>query len=240
MAFFPGTFDPFSLGHKAVATTIRNMGFTVYLALDEFSWSKNTQPRLQRRKIMTMSIADEDNLFIFPEDIPVNIANPADIRKLKETFAGKELYIAVGTDVIKNASCYKAPPEPDSIHTLNHIAFARESKEQGSDTGDEKRYPITAKVVNLTLKKYYEDISSTRIRENIDLNRDISNLNRHGGPKLHLRQESVSAGAGDKHIIQSREINISTITSTGPWSVWRISAGSWSTEAIIWTGLARI
>ena len=39
-AFFPGTFDPFSLGHKAVATTIRNMGFEVYLALDEFSWSK--------------------------------------------------------------------------------------------------------------------------------------------------------------------------------------------------------
>ena len=59
---------------------------------------------------MTMSIADEDNIFIFPEDIPVNIANPADIKRLKETFAGKELYIAVGTDVIKNASCYKAAP----------------------------------------------------------------------------------------------------------------------------------
>ena len=210
VAFFPGTFDPFSLGHKAVATTIRNMGFTVYLALDEFSWSKNTQPRLQRRKIMTMSIADEDNLFIFPEDIPVNIANPADIRKLKETFAGKELYIAVGTDVIKNASCYKAPPELDSIHTLNHIAFARESKEQGSDTGDEKRYPITAKVVNLTLKKYYEDISSTRIRENIDLNRDISNLidtvaqNYIYDRNLYLREPAY------KHILQSREINIST------------------------------
>ena len=38
----------------------------------------------------------------------MNIANPEDIRKLKKTFAGKELYIAVGTDVIKNASCYKA------------------------------------------------------------------------------------------------------------------------------------
>ena len=175
-AFFPGTFDPFSLGHKAVATTIRNMGFEVYLALDEFSWSKNTQPRLQRRKIMTMSIADEDNIFIFPEDIPVNIANPADIKRLKETFAGKELYIAVGTDVIKNASCYKAAPVKDSIHSLNHIAFARESNEQGKSRGEEKRYPITGEVINLTLKKYYEDISSTRIRENIDLNRDISNL----------------------------------------------------------------
>ncbi|MEE0741064.1 MAG: hypothetical protein U0M21_02080 [Emergencia sp.] len=207
VAFFPGTFDPFSLGHKAVATTIRNMGFEVYLALDEFSWSKNTQPRLQRRKIMTMSIADEDNIFVFPEDIPVNIANPADIRRLKEIFKGKELYIAVGTDVIKNASCYKALPEEDSIHTLNHIAFARESNEQTASA--EKGYPITAHVIHLTLKKYYEDISSTKIRENIDLNRDISNLidtvaqNYIYDRNLYLREPAY------KHILQAREISIS-------------------------------
>ena len=34
IAFFPGTFDPFSLGHKAIATTIRNRGYQVYLAID--------------------------------------------------------------------------------------------------------------------------------------------------------------------------------------------------------------
>ncbi len=206
VAFFPGTFDPFSLGHKAVATTIRDMGFEVYLALDEFSWSKNTQPRLQRRKIMTMSIADEDDLFIFPEDIPVNIANPGDIKRLKETFAGRELYIAVGTDVIKNASCYKKPPEEHSIHSLNHIAFARESSEQ-RDAGGE-RYPITGQVINLTLRKYYEDISSTRIRDNIDMDRDISNLidtvaqNYIYDRNLYLRQPAY------KHILQAQEIHI--------------------------------
>ena len=63
--FYPGTFDPFSLGHKAVACRIRDLGFDVYLALDEFSWSKHTQPRLMRRKIMNMSVADEeDDAFI--------------------------------------------------------------------------------------------------------------------------------------------------------------------------------
>ena len=55
IAFFPGTFDPFSLSNKAIATEIRDMGYEVYLALDEFSWSKKTQPRLQRRKILSMS-----------------------------------------------------------------------------------------------------------------------------------------------------------------------------------------
>ena len=46
VAFFPGTFDPFSLSHKGIVTTIRDLGYDVYLALDEFSWSKKTQPRM--------------------------------------------------------------------------------------------------------------------------------------------------------------------------------------------------
>ncbi len=215
VAFFPGTFDPFSLGHKAVATTIRDMGFEVYLALDEFSWSKNTQPRLQRRKIMTMSIADEDDVYVFPEDIPVNIANPGDLKRLREIFAGKELYIAVGTDVIKNASCYKAPPQAYSIHSLNHIAFARESSERRGESRDERPYPITGKVITLTLRKYYEDISSTRIRENIDLNRDISNLidtvaqNYIYDHNLYLREPAY------KHVLQAKEIGISTYAHRG-------------------------
>lgn len=39
-AFFPGTFDPFSVGHKQIVQEIRARGFEVYLAVDEFSWSK--------------------------------------------------------------------------------------------------------------------------------------------------------------------------------------------------------
>ena len=83
--FYPGTFDPFSLGHKAVACKIRDLGFDIYLALDEFSWSKHTQPRLMRRKIMNMSVADEENMYPFPDDIPINIANPADIRSSRKS-----------------------------------------------------------------------------------------------------------------------------------------------------------
>ena len=211
VAFYPGTFDPFSLGHKAVARTIRDMGFDVYIALDEFSWSKHTQPRLQRRKIMNMSVADEEGIYPFPDDISVNIANNHDVRRLKLAFAGRELYIAVGSDVVKNASCYRNEPEKDSIHGLNHIVFARESKdplEHFSRAGHS--FPITGKVETLTLKKYYEDISSTRIRENIDLNRDISNLidpvaqNYIYERNLYLREPAY------KHVLQAKEIGIST------------------------------
>jgi hypothetical protein len=148
-AFFPGTFDPFSLGHKAIACTIRDMGYEVFLALDEFSWSKRTLPHMLRREILSMSIAAETDMYIFPDDIPVNIANPDDLGRLRGLFAGRELYIAVGSDVIRNASSYKARPQKNSIHTFNHIVFAREARQ--TDQLPEDAHPVRGKVINLTL-----------------------------------------------------------------------------------------
>ncbi len=177
VAFFPGTFDPFTLSHKALACTIRDMGYEVFLAVDEFSWSKKTQPSLIRRKIASVSVADEFHVHLFPYNIPVNIANPGDLRRLKNMFAGRELYLIVGSDVIHGASSYKAAPSPDSVHSMNHIVFRRvsalhgEEKDADADVG-----MITGKVVQLQLPSQLEDISSTRIRENIDMNRDISHL----------------------------------------------------------------
>lgn len=228
VCFYPGTFDPFSLAHKAVAVKIRDLGFDVYLALDEFSWSKHTQAKLLRRRIMNMSAAGEEGIYTFPDDIPVNIANNSDIRRLKELFRDKELYIAVGSDVIENASAYQIPPEQDSIHTLSHISFARETRENRGDfaahidgASDAKKaqrtsYPITGEVIELTLDKFYEDISSTRIRENIDLNRDISNIidtvaqNFIYENNMYLREPTY------KHVIESREIEISNLEHRGP------------------------
>ena len=177
IAFFPGTFDPFSLGHKEIAKEIRNMGFTVYLALDEFSWSKKTQPHMIRREIVTMSIANEENIYLFPNDIPINIANPEDLKQLKELFYGKEVYMVAGSDVVQNASSYKVPSVEHSIQTFNHILFLRESQrhtKEGED--DQLEGKISGSVLKLKLPVHLEDISSTRIRENIDDNRDISNL----------------------------------------------------------------
>lgn len=208
IAFFPGTFDPFSLSHKAIATEIRDMGYEVYLALDEFSWSKKTQPRLQRRRILSMSVADEENIYVFPDHIPVNIANPRDLKRLKEIFKGKDLYFVAGSDVIENASCYRAEPRENSIHSMNHLVFKRFSDERQDGASGEKKYPITGQVINLHLEEHYEDISSTRIRENIDLGRDISNLidpvaqNYIYANNLYLREPAY------KHILQARDMRL--------------------------------
>ncbi|MBQ2996095.1 MAG: cytidyltransferase-related domain protein [Oscillibacter sp.] len=175
VAFFPGTFDPFSLSHKGIVTEIRDLGFEVYLAVDEFSWSKKAQPSLLRRQIVSMSVADEFDVYLFPHDIPVNLANPDDLGRLRQVFSGRELYLTAGSDVVANASSYKVEPKPGSVHHLNHIIFRRAAThEQVVENVDISH--ITGKVIHLELPTHLEDISSSRIRENIDLGRDISNL----------------------------------------------------------------
>ena len=215
VAFFPGTFDPFSLSHKAIATEIRDMGFEVYLALDEFSWSKKTQPRLQRRRVMSMSVSDEENIYVFPDDIPINIANPGDLARLKEIFRDRELYFVAGSDVIENASCYRARPRENSIHSLNHIIFKRFSEERKDGAGGQKIYPISGRVINLRLEEYYEDISSTRIRENIDSNRDISNLIDPVAQNYILENSLYLREPAYKHVLQARDIRLEEITQAG-------------------------
>lgn len=175
IAFFPGTFDPFSLGHKKIVDEIRRQGFLVYLALDEFSWSKKTQPYKVRRKILTMSTADLKDVYLFPADIPVNIANPKDLKRLSDAFGGQDIYFVMGSDVVENASAYRIPPEEYSIHRFSHIIFNR------NITGNQSKNKnpadlIRGKIHYLSLPTHYENISSTKIRDNIDLNRDISNL----------------------------------------------------------------
>lgn len=172
IAFFPGTFDPFSLGHKHIAKTIRDLGFEVYLAVDEFSWSKKTLPNLLRRTLINLSICDEFNIYIYPEIFQVNIANPEDLKNLKNVFKTSIIYFVSGSDVLLNASCYKKLPSPNSIHQFPHIIFER---------GNSKKIKEAKKLINnsveiLNLPPSYTLISSTQIRNYIDKNRDVSAL----------------------------------------------------------------
>ncbi len=174
-AFFPGTFDPFSLGHRAIVQEAVSMGYQVYLALDEFSWSKNTQPYEVRRKILAMSAADLKHVCLFPAGIPVNIASPRDLSLLR-SLLGKDTAILAGEDVVAGASAYRAAPSENSIHTFPHILFARggEEREPGAGPGPEE--VISAPIRRTRLPAFYETVSSTRIRERVSDSMDISGL----------------------------------------------------------------
>ena len=175
VAFFPGTFDPFSLGHKAIVSEIVSMGYEVYLAVDDFSWSKKTQPFETRRLTCSMSTADMKDVYLFPEEIPINIANPDSLKKLREAFKKREVYIVEGSDVITGASAYRVPKQKNSIHTFPHILFLRNAQSAGESVQKAEKL-IDAPVVILQLPAFFETVSSTRIRNEVSSNRDISSL----------------------------------------------------------------
>lgn len=172
IAFFPGTFDPFSKSHMQIAKCIKSLGYEVYFAIDEFSWSKKTLPSLLRKDILSISISEELGMYIYPASYPTNIANSNDLVKLKENFKDSNVCIVVGSDVILNASSYKAAPSENSIHSFPHIIFERGKNKRITDAAKSIKAPVTF----LTLPSKYSDISSTQIRNYIDENKDISSL----------------------------------------------------------------
>ncbi|MDO4571758.1 MAG: hypothetical protein Q4C13_00190, partial [Clostridia bacterium] len=174
-AFFPGTFDPFSDGHKRIVTEIAALGMEVFLSIDDFSWSKRTQPKLFRRRMAEMAVADCPEVFLFPDAIPVNLANPADLRRLREVFPDRQIFIVAGSDVIENASAYADADLPGAANGFDHILFSRSRLEEAArDRRPDRRRRITGQVIELSLPTYYEDVSSSRIRESIDKNLEIS------------------------------------------------------------------
>jgi len=179
IAFFPGAFDPFSLSHKEIVKAIEALGFETYLAVDEFSWSKRTQPHLFRKNIINISIADELNVYLYPEDLPVNITNPDNLKTLRENFPFSEVYMVVGSDVVLNASAYQKSKRKNSIHTFSHIVFDRRTPhnvDKKEKAAQEAIKEIKGRIIKLNLVPCYEEISSSQIRNNIDENRDISRL----------------------------------------------------------------
>lgn len=214
IAFFPGTFDPFSLSHKGIVTAIRNLGYEVYLSVDEFSWSKKVQPRMIRRQIINMSIADELGVFLFPDDAPVNLSSGNDLKVLKSLFPEKDVYIVVGSDVLQNATAYKARPTKHSIHSFNHIVFKRTKDDMSLASlkkSEEAKNRIKGSLVELKLPLYLEDISSTQIRDNIDNNRDISNLIDSLAQSFIYDRNLYTREPLDKGVLKSKPFTIEII-----------------------------
>ncbi len=176
VAFFPGTFDPFSLSHKQIAVAIRDKGFEVYLAVDEFSWQRQALPNLIRRNIINMTIADELGIYAYPEDFSVNIANTADLSAVKGNFPNSELYLVAGSDVILNEEPYRRSKTKNALQRANHVVFdfRKEGEKQDQNAFEKALKRIEGKVIRLDLPHHYEDASPAQIRSYIDENREIS------------------------------------------------------------------
>ena len=146
----------------------------MYLSVDEFSWSKRTLAKLLRREIVSMSAAFLPDVYLFPDEIPVNLAVVEDLKKLGSLFLNREIYLVAGSDVILNASAYRQTG-PGTAATWNHILFLRMDAAHQSDPRRAEDI-LRGKVVSLTIPAYYESASSTQIRDYIDKDMDIGML----------------------------------------------------------------
>ena len=175
IAFFSGAFDPFTRGHKAVARELSEMGFRVYIDAHDFSWFQNTQPYQIRRQIISMSVADLEHVYLFPENYPVSLGNTDDLHLLKTMFPNKEIYIVVGNDVVETNSAYMEAPRPGSIHTFPHIVFYRDISQSHMDRTAIEQL-IQNKVLYMNLPSYYDTMSSQDIQKKLEEGMDISGL----------------------------------------------------------------
>jgi nicotinic acid mononucleotide adenylyltransferase len=213
LALFTGSFDPFTLSHKEICKSIRDKGFEVYLTVDEFSWSKRTQPHLIRKKIINMSIADEMDIYLYPENFPLNISNDEDLKTLKEKLGSDKVYIVVGSDVILNASAYKAPITKHSIHQFPHVIFERRDSNNTEKANLEEALKyIKGDVIQLNIPPQYEDISSSQIRKNIDSDMDISNLIDPLAHKYIHENSLYRREPQYKSVIQSISVDVNVIS----------------------------
>ncbi len=227
IAFFPGTFDPFTLSHKGIVHAIRDLGFEVYLAVDEFSWSKKAQPHLIRRQIVNLSVAGDFHVHLFPDNIPINIANPRDLQGLLSLFPDQQVFIVAGSDVVANASSYKAPPRPFSIHQMNHVIFRRAGEAELP-----RDLPITGQIIQLQLPPHLEDISSSRIRENVDLNRDISTLIDPVIQDFIYQNGLYLRDTQDKPLLYAGDLEFQWVEAPSPLLLSEITAGQPDRDAV--------
>lgn len=177
IAFVPGTYDPFTNGHRELVKIAAEKGYEVFIQVDEYSWSKRTLPRLLRKHIVRMSIADIFNVYLFPAEPPLNLANLDNLKALKEIFEPRPISLVVGTDVITSASAYKNPPRKRefSIFDFHHLIFLRPKSHK--DTARfaeylkriEKLNPLFRKGFNeIVLEGEITKISSSSIRESVE------------------------------------------------------------------------
>lgn len=175
VAFYSGTFDPFSNGHYAIVREIAEMGFQVYVQVHDLAPNTYVQPLLMRRQIAAMAVTDIVNVQLFPEEITINTEVPRDLVRLNETFPGRKVWLVERSARVENDDIYQTEPAPGSVHGYPHIVFVR-GETYGYYDDSEFRKHLTGEVMTLKLPAYYEHMTATEIRRTIQAGKSIEGM----------------------------------------------------------------
>ena len=175
IAIFSDSFDPFTLGHRAVVQEAVESGYHVFLNVHNYFWAMNTQPLMIRRLIASMTIADIRGAWLLPADMPVNISRPEDLKTLTDLFPGREIYIITGSDAAGVTEPYLKEPRPGSIHHFPHIIYSK-NELYGYPDMRKIRNKIFGHTVYLKLPVYYDNMTSDKVREALEEGREVEDM----------------------------------------------------------------
>lgn len=173
VAYYSGTFDPFSLGQKSAAMDAKKLGFEVFIGISEFQWKRRTQPSLMRKEIIEMSISDQMSIYTFPQSLPINLRHKEDLEKLKTLFDEKPVYLIIGEEALLHDVVYENAD--NAIYSFPHIIYSRSSMahtDAFKELIQERIGFMKSDVVIRSLEYKYEMIDVNQIRRNIDNNWD--------------------------------------------------------------------
>ncbi|MCH1981925.1 hypothetical protein MCG98_04990 [Ruminococcus sp. OA3] len=164
IAFFTGTFDPFTEGHRAMIQAVVEMGFEVFLNAHAFSWKRKSRPSEIRRQMILMAVADLPHVYLFPEEIPINIGNSDDLKKLRRVFSGQDVYLMVKGVALAQQEAYVGTPFAASVHSFPHIIF-EQSGAKAQKSREETEKLLTGEIIYMKLPAYYDSMGDTCVRK---------------------------------------------------------------------------
>lgn len=168
IAFFSAIFDPFSSRDLAIVEEILNRGFTVCLAIRDYSADINPQPSRIRRKMLELSIAGLENVMILPENIAINTSSSKGLDALRLLFPEREIYLVTsGTEL--------SDIHPEINGSWPRIIYS-DYETQALIDREAVRQIISGDIIFMQLPVRFQGISSDEIRRKVFQHKDITGM----------------------------------------------------------------
>ncbi len=174
VAYFSGTFDPFSLGQCNVSKMMSEQGFDVYLAIDCFNWRRRTQPLELRRRLIEMTIADQPHVYTMPTLPALDLRCDSASEHLKTLFPDCDVYIVTGED--KLSERYFTKDDYQSTSDVNHLIIKRAGLTALHSTENKALLSRLKNVDYITIDDELSAITNDKIRYAIDQQWNIDDV----------------------------------------------------------------
>ncbi len=126
VAYFTGSFDPFSLGQKEIVAKLAKNAYDVYIDFDKLQWQRKTQALLLRRRLLELSIADLPSVYLMRTLPVIDRSSDKVEQNLKQLLNAEEVDMVVGEDAVLKQDIYQ--DKNTAIKKIPHVIIGRNKR----------------------------------------------------------------------------------------------------------------